>query len=96
MKHVLRFRAKDKRNFLELKAGLKSIETRAATERYRKIAKGDVLAIVCGKNRIEKKVKRVRIFASIDAMFKKIPYRKIMPAVESKAAAKKVYAGYPG
>jgi ASC-1-like (ASCH) protein len=96
MKYVLRFRAKDKKNFLELRGGLKSIETRAATARYRKIAKGDVLVIACGAQRLEKKVKRVRMFKSIDAMFKKIPYRKIMPSAESSAAAKKTYFGYPG
>jgi ASC-1-like (ASCH) protein len=95
-KHILRFRAKDKRNFLELKAGLKSVETRAATERYRKIAKGDILVITCGKLRLEKKVKRARIFKSIDSLTMKIPYRKIMPSALSLSDVKKAYAGYPG
>ena len=96
MKYILRFRATDKKNFLELKDGLKSVETRAATERYRKVAKGDVLVIVCGKAQIEKKVKRVRIFKSIGLMIKAIPYRRIMPSAASVAIMKKAYAGYPG
>jgi ASC-1-like (ASCH) protein len=95
-KHILRFRAKDKKNFLELKDGLKCVETRAATERYRKIAKGDILVITCGNLRLEKKVKRVRIFKSVDALTKKIFYRKIMPTALSLSDVKKAYAGYPG
>jgi ASC-1-like (ASCH) protein len=95
-KFILQFRATDKNNFLEIKKGLKTVETRAATERYRKIQKGDVLVIVCGKNRLEKKIKRVRIFASLGAMIKVIPYKKIMPSVASVVAMRKVYYGYPG
>jgi ASC-1-like (ASCH) protein len=41
-------------------------------------------------------VKRVRIFKNIGAMAKAIPYRKIMPSVDSIAELKKAYSGYPG
>ena len=96
MEYILRFWAKDKKNFIELKDGLKSVETRAATERYRRIKKGDILVITRGKARIEKSVKRVRLFKSVSAMFKVIPYRKINPSAPTVTAAKKVYLGYPG
>jgi ASC-1-like (ASCH) protein len=95
-KYTLRFRATDKKNFLELKDGLKSVETRAATERYRKVVKGDILVIICGKARLERKVKRARIFKSVDRMIETIPYRKINPSARSIAEVKKAYAGYSG
>lgn len=95
-KLILRFRTIDKNNFLEIKNGLKIVETRAATPKYREVEKGDILVIVCGKNRLKKKVKRIRVFTSIGAMVKVISYKKIMPSVESIAAMRKVYYGYPG
>ena len=94
--YTLRFRAIDKKNFDELKKGLKSVETRAATVRYNAVQKGDVLVIVCGKARIEKKIKRVRHFASIAALTKAIPYKKINPSARSIAEVVKMYYGYPG
>jgi len=93
---TLRFRAVDKNNFIEIKNGLKSVETRAATPKYRAIQKGDVLLIVCGEARTRKRVRRVRVFRSIGAMTKAIPYKKIMPSVGSMAEMRKVYYGYPG
>ncbi len=95
-KWILRFRAVDQKSFLEIKNGLKVVETRAATPKYRAIKKGDVLVIVCGASRLEKKVKRVRIFKSISAMVKAIPFRKIMPSVKSLGEMRRVYYRYPG
>ena len=95
-KWTLLFRAADKRNFLEIKNGTKVVETRAATPKYREVKKGDILVIVCGKDRLEKKVKRVRVFPSIGAMTKTISYKKIMPSVSSVAEMRKVYYGYSG
>jgi len=92
---VIRFRAKDRFNFDEIAMGAKKVETRAATDKYRKIMRGDTLAFVCGKARMEKKVKKVEIYRSLDAMFKKIPFKKIMPSQDSVAACKKRYMNYP-
>ncbi len=94
--YTLRFRATDKKDFDQLKRGLKSVETRAGTERYRKIQKGDMLVIVCGKARLEKKVKRMRHFKSIAALTRVIPYKKIMPSTNSLAEVRKAYYGYSG
>ena len=54
------------------------------------------MVITCGKQRVEKIVKRVRIFKSVDALVKAVPYRKINPSARSIAEVKKIYAGYPG
>lgn len=91
---ILRFRAKDRVNFLEIKHRLKTIETRAATPRYRKIENGDVLVFVCGKERLRRRVKRVRFFKSINSMTKVISYKKIMPSLKSSKEMKAVYYDY--
>ena len=54
-KYTLRFRKTDKGIFNDIKHGLKTIETRAATDRFRPIKAGDILIFVCGKERFEKK-----------------------------------------
>ena len=93
---TLRFRVVDRKNFNEVKDGTKRVETRAATERYRNIKKGDVLIVVCGKSRITKVVKKAHHFSSITAMIKVIPMRKIMPSVSSMTELRKAYYSYPG
>lgn len=95
-KWILRFRAKDRGNFLEIKGGKKKIETRAATDKYRKILKGDTLVFTCGKERLEKKIKKVEIYRSLDAMFKAVNPKHIMPSVPTTTEMKKIYYSYPG
>lgn len=92
MKRILRFRSADRDNFETIRSGEKKVETRAATERYRKIKKGDTLVIVCGKERLEKKVKRIKIFKSLKAL----PRRQIMPWTKSFSEMEKAYYSYPG
>ncbi len=101
---TLRFRARDKANFNLIKSGIKTIETRAATEKYKNIKAGDLLRIVCDCSQkvnsrrevIRKRVKRVRYFKNITSMLRAIPGRKINPKFTSVAAAENVYYGYPG
>jgi ASC-1-like (ASCH) protein len=93
---TLRFRAVDMANFEELQKGLKTVETRAATAKYRAIEKGDTLRIVCGKKELKKRIARVRVFRSIPAMLTKIPMKKVMPSVRSVGEMRKAYYGYPG
>lgn len=95
-KWTLRFRAVDRDRFEDVRSGVKAIETRAATERYRNIRKGDVLVIVCGGRRLVKKVKHVRYFKSITAMARAISPQKIDTRFTSLDAMKKTYYGYPG
>jgi ASC-1-like (ASCH) protein len=93
-KFILKFNIADKKNFLEIKGGLKVIETRAATPKYREVKKGDVLIVMCGRQRLEKKVKRVRMFRSIGAMVKVIPRQEIMPSIKSMTEMREAYYGY--
>lgn len=93
---TLRFRAKDNAGFNLIKGRIKTIETRAATAKYKNLKAGDIVIIVCGKNKIVKKIKRVRYFQNIVSMLRAIPYRKINPCFSSIAAAEKVYFGYSG
>ena len=53
---TLRFRAIDKKNFEELRSGIKAVETRAASVKYQPIKKGDVLIFTCGKDRFSKTI----------------------------------------
>lgn len=93
---TLRFRKIDEGDFENLRKGIKSIETRAASERYRLIKKGNVLVFVCGKEKKFSKVVTKRFhFKSVDAMLKKIPFRKIMPDLKSKDEVKERYYSYP-
>ena len=94
--YTLRFRAADKAIFEEMKSGLKAIETRAATVRYKPIEAGDILVCVCGKDRFSKRVARKRHFPSLDALMKEIDFKKIMPSFASMDEVKKAYSSYPG
>lgn len=52
----LKFRAVNRDIFEAIRTGAKKVETRAATEKFRDIRKGDAVALVCGGNRMEKRV----------------------------------------
>ncbi|MFA6278705.1 MAG: hypothetical protein WCS97_03705 [Candidatus Paceibacterota bacterium] len=92
---TLRFRAVDKDNFDEVKIGIKSIETRAATIKYQPIKISDTLTFVCGKEKCVKKISKKFHWPSIDAMVKGVDFKKIMPSVDSVEEMKKIYASYP-
>lgn len=95
-KHTLRIRQVDKFVFDSIKDGRKTIETRAAIDRYREIKKGDVLVFVCGEEKLEKEIKKVAYFKSIDEMLKAVDFKKIMPFVDSIEKMKQVYYSFPG
>jgi ASC-1-like (ASCH) protein len=92
---TLRFRTVDKKNFYELRRGIKSVETRAASTKYQPIEKGDTLIFVCGKDKFSKIITKKSHFKSIDAMFRKIPFKKIMPDLRLKEEARNRYYSYP-
>lgn len=93
---ILRFRQADKKLFNEVKDGSKSIETRAATVKYKPIEVGDTLTFVCGNERLLKTITKKYHWKSIDQMVKQIPYQNVMPSVPTVKAMKKIYASYPG
>jgi len=94
--YTLRFRAVDRARFDEVRSGLKSVETRAATVKYQPIEVGDTLTFVCGEEQFVKEISKKFHWASVDAMVKEIDFKKIMPAVDSVEEMKGVYASYPG
>jgi len=95
-KHILKIRKVDKIVFDSIKENKKTIETRAATDKYRKIEKNDILVFVCDNETIEKEIKKVECYKNIDQMVKVIDFKKIMPFVNSIEEMKKVYFSFPG
>ncbi len=93
---TLRVREKDRHIFNDIRTGRKYIETRAATPRYQRVGRGDVLVFVCGGNRLAKRVTKAVYFKSIDTLVKKVQPRAIMPALKTLAEMKKAYALWPG
>jgi len=71
------------------------VETRAASERYKDIKAGDVLVLVCGKDRFEKVVKKARIFKTIKSLATAYPIKKIMPEALSEKDLQEAYYSYP-
>lgn len=94
-KHILKIREVDKIVFDSIKNKEKTIETRANTEKYQKIKKGDILIFTCGNEKIEKEVKLIKYFKSINQMVKMIDFKKIMPFVNSIEEMKNVYYSFP-
>ena len=95
-RHILRIRETDKFVFDSIKKGDKTVETRAATDRFRNIEVGDILVFVCKKERIEKEVVKINHFKSIEDMTKVIDFKKIMPFVSSVKEMKEIYYSFSG
>ncbi|MFA6603713.1 MAG: ASCH domain-containing protein [Patescibacteria group bacterium] len=92
----LRFREIDRDIFDSVRSGEKTVETRAATERYRDIAGGDQILFVCGRDSFAKIVKSARIFRSLPALLRRYRVRDINPDVRTAAALKAMYESFPG
>lgn len=95
MKHRLVFRAGDK-SFDAIVDGRKTVETRAATPKYRKVAVGDELVVRCGEDTITKVVKRVEIYLGVDELVAAVGLNNVMPLVENVEQAKQEWYSYPG
>ena len=96
MRRLIRFRAIDRHIFEDIKKRKKTVETRAASERYQKIKVGDVLIFRCGSDSFEKKVRKVTHFKSAEALFKKHSFKDVRPDLTTKAEAIKAYGSFPG
>ncbi|HSH31069.1 MAG TPA: hypothetical protein VK963_00155 [Candidatus Saccharimonadales bacterium] len=83
-KLVLRFRAGDRAVFNAIKDGTKTVETRAATVRYRGAGVGDIFVMVCGMERLEKQIIAVRHFNNVNELLEVIDWKKIAPQADSK------------
>lgn len=82
--------------FEAIRKGNKKIETRAATKRYRAIKDGDIIIFVCGDKKFKKRVKKVELFKSIDAILKKYKPETINPKNRTAADARKMWYSFPG
>lgn len=95
-KTVLRFREVDRAIFMAVKNGDKTVETRAATVKFKDLKNGDQLILICGKDKIEKTVRKSKIFKSVDELLASIDFKKIMTTASSAEEAKRVYDSFPG
>jgi ASC-1-like (ASCH) protein len=94
--HRVVFREVDRGKYNEVVQGLKTIETRAATIKFKDITVGDKLKFVCGKDAFEKSITGVKHYSSIDEMLAELPYKKILPSAKNRADVYKIYWGFPG
>lgn len=94
-RYNLLIREVDKKVFEAIKKGDKTIETRAATEKHRKVKQGDVLVFKMQGEKLEKEVKKVEYFKSIDEMAEVLDFKKVMPFVSSVNEMKEVYYSFP-
>lgn len=94
--HELAFNEKDRVRFDEIKAGNKTIETRAASERYAAIAQGDTVTFTCGNDQLTKRVAAVHHWPTVEAMLTEMPLSIIAPDLHTVEELKDRYATYPG
>ena len=95
-KHTIKFRAINRDIFDAIVSGKKKVETRAASERYDAIEKGDTIVLVCGKRKIEKEVKSAKIYKSISALLKKYTPKQINPMCSTAKETRDMYYSFPG
>lgn len=95
-KIILRIRTVNRDIFEAIRDGRKRVETRAATERYANIKAGDKLILVCGKNRLEKQVKRAAIFKTVSALLSKYKIVDVNPYAKSAKELREIYYSFPG
>ncbi len=93
---VFVFREVDRTNFEEVRSGLKTIETRAGTEKYRAVKVGDEITFECGGDTFTKKVAQIYHWPSPESMLEEISLSKVMPDLQTIEQVKERYASYPG
>ncbi|HZZ99766.1 MAG TPA: hypothetical protein VFK07_03615 [Candidatus Paceibacterota bacterium] len=93
--HVLRMRAENKDIFDAIRAGKKKVETRAATDKYRKIQEGDKLKFVCGGDSFQRNVVSVQRFKNIKTILKKYKPQEINPKNKTEKEVTETYYSFP-
>ena len=92
---TLRFRKINHDTLAAIRSGRKKVETRSATQRYRKLKAGDRVVLVCGKDRFVLTIRRATVFRTIAAMLRRYAVRDIEPDLASAADLRKKYYTYP-
>lgn len=95
-KIIFRIREADRAIFEAIASGKKKVETRAATVKFKNIKQEDTIMLVCGKDKLEKSVKKAKIFKNIAALLKEYNFRDINPAAGSLKDLEKMYDNFPG
>lgn len=95
MDHTLVFREVDRDKFEEVRERRKTIETRAATERYRTIKPGDSISFKCGQDEIKKRVAEVKKYPTVEAMFEQLDPSSIKPGAQSADEILEMYRSFP-
>jgi len=95
-KCLLRFRQVDKNIFDDIRSGKKTVETRAATAKFRNMKPGDSVIFVCGSEKFEREVKAAKIFRNIPELLLKYDFRKIAPRLSAPEELEKMYYSFPG
>lgn len=93
---TLKFPQSTKDVFEAVKTGLKNVETRAATPKYRAIKPGDKLTLACGADILEVIVIRACRFASVEDLYREIPVESVLPGVKTVKDAKAIHYGFDG
>ncbi len=93
---ILRFRKTNRDIFEAIRNGNKNIETRAGSPKYLNVKAGDTLVFVCGKERFDKKVKKIRKFKSVGALHKVYKPQEINPKAKTVAESEAIYYSFPG
>ena len=94
--YILRFRASDKDIFDALISGQKKVETRAASVRYKNMSVNDMVTLVCGESKKTKRIKKVKIYKSLDALLRAYKVSDIAPSLKTKAELQALYASFTG
>lgn len=93
--YTLLIREVDKNIFEAIKNGTKTIETRAATDKYKAIKEGDILDFVCSEEHLQKKVLEVKLFKTIEEMVEELGIKPIAPFADSIEEMKNIYYSFP-
>lgn len=89
--------AKENKDIFEMiKSGQKSVETRAATQRYKSIIPGDVLTFVCEGDSFKKTVTKTKVFPSIHSLLERYQPKEINPKLETAGEINAMYQSFPG
>lgn len=95
MTYELLFEEKDRARFEEVRSGSKRIETRAMDERYRSIVADDEIVFVCGDDRFTKRVNKVYLWPTVEAMLAEVPIEIVMPGLLTVQEVYDRFSSYP-
>lgn len=93
---ILKFREIDRDKFDAIVSGTKSVETRAATPKYRALKPGDNITAVCGADSTDMTIKSVSHFPDVASLLKQISQATILPGTSTVDEAEAIYYSFPG